>query len=271
MRTSFSNIAWGPDEDEAIYPLLLESGVQHLEVAPTRVWSNPAEVDEGEAVRCRKEWERLGFSVSSFQALLFGRADLTLFADAHSRRDCLDYLKKIIQLASWLGAGPLVFGSPKNRLRGPLETGDAMAVAVPFFRELGEFARERGCCVVIEANPVAYGCDFILTVDDAADLVRAVDSPGFGLHLDGGGLRMDGVHIPEVLKNHGRCIRHVHLSEPMLEPAFQEGSILPDLIKELQRAQYKGFIAVEMKRCEPVVETLGKTLKALHRCLATPV
>ena len=53
-----------------------------------------------------------GVSVVALQALLFGRPDLVLFESPERRSATLDYLEGVLRLASWLGAGPLVFGSP---------------------------------------------------------------------------------------------------------------------------------------------------------------
>jgi len=43
MNLSVSNIAWSAEEDESVYSLLRELGVSRLEIAPTRLWSSPAE------------------------------------------------------------------------------------------------------------------------------------------------------------------------------------------------------------------------------------
>ena len=38
MKLSVSNIAWGPESDAAMYPVLAEKGYQGLEAAPTRLF-----------------------------------------------------------------------------------------------------------------------------------------------------------------------------------------------------------------------------------------
>ena len=44
MKLAVSNIAWEPDEDEAVYTLMQKYGVTGVEIAPTKIWDRPNEV-----------------------------------------------------------------------------------------------------------------------------------------------------------------------------------------------------------------------------------
>lgn len=264
MNLSVSNIAWSAEEDESVYSLLRELGVSRLEIAPTRLWSSPAELSESEACAWRESMQEKGLRIGSFQALLFGQPGLALFGSESSRTDCLEYLKKIIRLASWLGAGPLVFGSPKNRLKAEMSMSQAMDLATVFFRELGDYAAERSCCLVIEANPAAYGCDFIQNLDEALTLVNRTDSPGFGLHLDAGELQMNVEDVAGFIARHPERIAHVHISEPMLAPVAVAHETHRILFAGLRSAGYNGDVTIEMKRQEPVLDTVAKAVKLVH-------
>ena len=69
----------------------------------------------------RRSWEDRGLQIVSLQSLLFGRSDLQLFGDDGVRAALADYLRRVIDFGAPLGAHALVFGSPKNRLRGALD------------------------------------------------------------------------------------------------------------------------------------------------------
>ena len=160
--------------------------------ALTKVWPEPLAASPEEAARYRGWWEARGIRIVALQALLYGKPGLTVFGTPAARRTTLHYLKGLIAQATRLGAEVLVFGSPGNRQRGSLPPDEARAIAVEFFRELGDNAQEHGVTFCIEPNPVEYGCDFVTTVREGIDLVDAVGRPGFGLHLDTAGMTLAG-------------------------------------------------------------------------------
>jgi sugar phosphate isomerase/epimerase len=186
-----------------------------------------------------------------------------LFGSDEIRRELAEYLKRVIRLAGWLGAGPLVFGSPKNRARSGLEKNAAMEMAAHFFHELGQAAQAAGCCLTIEPNPTEYGCDFVTTMDEAAELVRRVDSPGVRLQLDAGELAMNQEDLVRVITEHFPLIHHVHASEPMLG-CLTAGANLEfhrEIGHRLRELHYEGFVTIEMKRHEPVEATVRESVR----------
>ena len=136
-RFAVSNIAWETSEDGAIADVLRREGVGGVEIAPTKWREKPFEATAAEVASYRRSWEDRGLRVVSLQALLFGRPDLQLFASPESRAQLGDYLRRVIDFAAAVGAHALVFGSPKNRVRGALPMDEAMAIAADFFRGVG--------------------------------------------------------------------------------------------------------------------------------------
>ncbi len=253
MTLAVSNIAWTPDEDATAAAVLQEFGVRCIEVAPTVRWPAPLEVSEAEALAYRAQWHARGIEIVALQSLLFGRPDLTVFGSDDTRAAMVDYLAGICRLASWLGATRLVFGSPANRRPGVLDDAERDRMAIAFFRAVGAGAAAHGTVVCIEPNPAEYGCEWIRSVRDAAALVDAVDHPGFGLHLDAGGMLLHGDGVDDIvaaLAHPG--VRHVHASDPMLAPlgTGHEGSAQwhQALAGVLSTAGYGGCVSLEMRR-----------------------
>jgi D-psicose/D-tagatose/L-ribulose 3-epimerase len=126
-------------------------------------------------------------------------------------------MKKMIDLASMLGTKVLVFGSPKNRIvpdtMSEKEAGD---IAIDFFSSLGEYAHEHSVIIGLEANPPAYGGNFITNTHDAAMLVRDVDNPGFRLHIDAGTLIFENEDLRDIMIRYRNLICHYHVSQPHL-------------------------------------------------------
>lgn len=253
MKLAVSNIAWAPEEDATAAAVLGEFGVQRIEVAPTVRWAAPLEVGEDEAVAYRAQWQAWGIEIVALQSLLFGRPDLTVFGSDDTRDAMVEYLAGMCRLARWLGATRLVFGSPANRRPGALADADRNRIGTAFFRAVGARAHAEGTVVCIEPNPVEYGCEWIRSVKDAAALAEAVDHPGFGLHLDAGGMLLNGDAADDVvaaLAHPG--VRHVHASDPMLAPLGAGHTRSADwhqaLAAVLARADYDGCVSLEMRR-----------------------
>lgn len=259
---SFSHIAWAPEDESTSLSFLKSLNIHHVEVAPHRAFGDPLLAIENQ-VRDRAAWYReQGFHIGSFQALLFGTERLELFGSTESRQQLKKVLIAIGRIAGWAGAGPMVFGSPKNRFRGILSHAQALELAIPFFREVGDACVGAGSCLVIEANPEAYGADFCTRLDQSAELVVAVGSPGFGLHLDAGGLALSGENFESALRQSAAILRHVHVSQPNLVSFAEPDPVHAKIAAILHQIGYLGNFAIEM-RPQPT------GLAAVHQAIET--
>jgi sugar phosphate isomerase/epimerase len=265
MKISFSHIAWPPQDEALALACLKDLGLEEIEVAPLRAFGDPLTATES-SVREKAAWYReQGFRVGSFQALLFGTEGLELFGDAEARRKMKDTLIAVGRLAGWVGAGPMVFGSPKNRLKGTLSHPQAIEQAAEIFREVGDACADAGSCLIIEANPVAYGADFCNTLAQAAELATAVDSPGFGLHVDAGGMALGGDDFAEVLRQSASMIRHVHASQPNLVSFAEPDPIHARIATVLEETGYTGSIAIEMRAQPEGLDAVKQAVEAVRR------
>jgi sugar phosphate isomerase/epimerase len=240
-----------------------ELGIAGVEIAPTAVWPEPLRVSREELVRYRERWEARGIRIVALQALMFGRPELTVFGEAAVRDRTLVHLEGMMALAETLGAGVLVFGSPKNRLAAGLSTQTRDEIALGFFRQAGDAAARHGVTLCIEANPPEYGCDFITHTAEAVALVEQVGSEGFGLHLDLGGMTITGDSIATAIASAGTAIRHVHASEPSLAPLGTGGADHASLALQLRAQGYDRWVSVEMRQA-PEGSSLPQVRAALE-------
>lgn len=232
--------------------VLKEDGIRSIEIAPLRTFGLPAQSTEQDVRSVAGQYAVAGVELVSMQALLFGSEGLALFESVDSRCRMKEWLIAVGRVAGWCGAGPMVFGSPKNRLKGELSHAQAMEIAVPFFREVGDACAAFGSCLVMEANPEAYGADFCTTLSQAAELVAAVDSPGFRLHIDAGGLALSGEDFVPVIKQSAPMIAHVHASQPNLADWSEPHAVHATLAQVLREIDYQGAVAIEMRMQEDV-------------------
>src|SRR5262249_50634533 len=82
VKLAISNIAWPPEQDGAIAPIVAASGADAVELAPTAYHPDPLAVPLARFEEIGAEWRARGLPVVSLQALLFGRPDLHLFDPA---------------------------------------------------------------------------------------------------------------------------------------------------------------------------------------------
>jgi D-psicose/D-tagatose/L-ribulose 3-epimerase len=266
MTLSFSHIAWLPDEEALALVCIKDLGLDQIEVAPLRAFGDPLAATEA-AVRERAAWYReRGVRIGSFQALLFGTEGLELFGSKEIRQRMKSVLIALGRVAGWAGAGPMVFGSPKNRLRRGLSHAEAIQLAAAFFREVGDACAAAGSKLVIEANPVAYGADFCNTLEQAAELVTQAASPGFGLHVDAGGMALGQDDFEKILRQSAGLLNHVHASQPNLISFANPDSIHAPIARVLHEIGYTGTIAIEMRAQAEGLAAVKQAVEAV-RCI----
>nr|WP_246335617.1 TIM barrel protein [Microcella alkalica] len=243
-----SNIAWSSEDEPAVAAALMRLSVTRVEVAPTKVFADPLAVSEKERGRYQKFWADHGISIVAFQSMLFGREGLQLFGEPGSRRELIETLRGFIDLAGSMGVHRLVFGSPKNRVRPPhMSEREAFTIAVDAFSVLGESAFRSGTVLCIEPNPPAYECNFVVNAAQARRLVGAVQSQGFGLHLDAAGLTLAGDDLAAEVVASGDAIQHFHISAPQLGPISAAGVDHRGAARSLKRVGYEGCVSIEMR------------------------
>ena len=224
MRLAISNIAWDRPEDAAVAELLARNGVDAIDVAPGKYFPDPAGASAADVERVRGWWADRGFGITGMQSLLFGTTGLNLFGAADVQRAMLGHLGHVCRIASGLGARRLVFGSPRNRDRGGLSEEQAVAPAVDFFRRLGDVALAHGVAICLEPNPARYGCNFMTSSAQAADVVERAAHPAIRMQLDSGTIAVNGEDPELVLARGAQLIGHVHASEPELAPLGDGGA-----------------------------------------------
>lgn len=249
MKIAISNIAWQPEEDDAVAVVLTATGVSAVEVAPTKTWPDLTAVGPKDAEAEARRWAALGLDVVAVQSLLFGRPELLLFGSDEDVKETLTYLEHVLRLGAAMGARVHVFGSPKNRRRGSLLPAALEARAIEVFGRLGRCADELGTTLCLEANPEQYGADFVTRAHEAATLVRAVDERGFRLHLDSACMQLAGDDIGAIVRANVDILSHVHMSVPFLGPVgdHPRSPAHETLVRALADAGYAGYVSVEMR------------------------
>ncbi len=271
MKFAVSNIAWSPEERLSAYATLSESQVRGLEIAPGLLFHGAEDVfvpDEMLARDRMTEISDAGLTLVSMQSLLFGVEGAALFEGDAALKRLIDGMKRAIDLANRFEIPNLVFGSPKQRVipKG-MARETALNYAVKIFQELGDYAAQAGTVVAMEANPEAYGTNFLTAAKDVAAFVKHVRHPAVRMIFDVGAMHLNDVFddAPNFIAGHSDIISHVHISEPFLEPAPARAEDAAKVLKALQAVHYDHWISIEMK-ATPVdsVDQMGQAVRRLQ-------
>jgi sugar phosphate isomerase/epimerase len=247
VKLSVSNIAWDNNALEEHLALLEELECDGVEIAPSCIWKEPIEAGKDEIESLRKLVSKYSLVIPAFHALLFTRPDLYIFGDEPKKEQTISYLKRLIRLAGMLSVRVLVYGSPASRRVGDKSYKRCYEIAVGVFRDLGKEAQLNDTFFCIEPLGSSES-DFIQTSDEGYNLVKDVDHPHFGLHLDTKAMINSGEDFPKVLKRYASIMKHLHVSDHGLAPPGYTGFDHSLIGKALSGTSYDGFISIEMKR-----------------------
>ena len=250
MRLAVSNLAWPAEAEAPALALLAAAGVTGVEVAPTRLaaWD---ELDAPRLSACAARLRSAGLCASSLQAILFGRPEPQLLGDADAFRLLAAHVERVSAIAASLGAGVMVFGSPRNRLRGDLPPAEAWQRGRERLRRLAEIAAAAGVALGIEPVPPVYGADFLTAWREVLRMVQEVDHPGVRVHLDTGCVSLHGDAIGEAVAASAAWLAHFHAAQPQLGPFDPPTAEHAAAAAALRAAGYRGWVAIEMREQAP--------------------
>jgi sugar phosphate isomerase/epimerase len=127
---------------------------------------------------------------------------------------------------------------------------------------MGPLAQAHAVTVVVEPLQ-KQECNFINTVTEGADIVRAVDHPHIRLLADIYHMRRMNEQ-PESLRAAGSLIRHVHIAEVRERtPPGVDGDDFTSYFRALRDCGYAGGISIECG-WQNLAQQLPVALKTLH-------
>lgn len=267
MRLAISNIAWDTSEDSTIARLLRQYSVDAIDIAPGKYFPDPINATQQDVAKVRDGWAEHGIEITGMQALLFGTTGLNVFGSSESRAAMLRHLAAVCRIGAVLGATRIVFGSPKNRDRSGLDDEQADAIALPFFRALGDIAQQQGVTVCLEPNPPCYGANYMTTSAQTAHVVRQVSHPSIGMQLDTGSLTIVGEAPHAVLQTNAALIGHIHASERDLLPLGDGDTAHAEMAAAIARFLPEHIVTIEMlaTKHEPQATSIERALTvAIH-------
>jgi D-psicose/D-tagatose/L-ribulose 3-epimerase len=261
MKISVSNIAIPSDSAYDFYEKIALCGANGIEIAPSKIlpW------DELSITACRNETKilkDLGLEVSSLQAIFFNKSSCLLLGDEKSFDAFCKHISFLGEISSALEAKVAVFGAPSTRKRENLSNSEANNIACERLSIVGNILSQTGLVLGIEPIPKIYGCDFLTSYNEVIDIVNKINSPYIRLHLDTACVMLGEGNIVDAIQEGKDVLCHFHASEPDLGDFDNPISFHDIASNALQKAHYKGWVALEMK--EPSNNKQEKILNALN-------
>lgn len=238
-----SSLAWNPPEDQEIAGLLQSRGVSYIDLVPTKYfgWDDSSAVQK--ALQIRGDWAEFGINIRGMQSLLFGAGPLNILHPEDWPK-LTAHFEQVFSVASALGANRLVFGSPNNRKRGPIDSLEAESIAGEFFGKLADQAQDHACLVLLEPNPEEYGCDFVTTTSEAVSLVQKVGHPNLRAQLDLGTCFYNNEQADDTFQASAASIGYIHLATKKLQALQDEPN--PQITKLLSVLPKEQPVSIEM-------------------------
>jgi sugar phosphate isomerase/epimerase len=260
MKLAISNIAWYPKQIDSFIQFISDLGCDGVELAASMIWDEPVLSSPVERRAVQKKISDAGLQCTGIHALLFTHPEMVLFGSQNVRLSMADYLTKMMDVCSDLGGDVLIYGSPKNRMKGYLPDEKAHKIALDFFREMDIQAKKRGVIFCLE--PLAKNeTDFLNSLTEAEMYIYEAGSGGLGLNIDMSALKDTSEYQDGRLSSFFDRANHVHINDPGLMPPGSTGLDHTFLSSSLRNSKYSKFISIEMRRIDNDVE--GSVRKAI--------
>jgi D-psicose/D-tagatose/L-ribulose 3-epimerase len=177
--------------------------------------------------------------------------------DVTVRQRTWDFIRRLTDFCADLGGGVMVFGSGKQRETPP---GVSKTETLARFREglasVAAHADQRSVTILIE--PLApHLCNFINRLDEAAGVVREVNSPAVKTMFDVHNTAGETLSASDLIDKYIDIIRHVHLNEMNGRPPGTGSYDYSALFRALQRQQYKHWLSLEVFDFHPTGEAVA--------------
>lgn len=224
-------------------------GYTGLEVAPFTLSDEPHRLSSAQIADARRAVADAGLKVSGLHWLLVKPSGLSITgADPTVQATTRDVIRRLVDLCAELGGEYLVHGSPAQR-RLPETEGrpEAMKRAIEAFMLAGAHAAKSGVTYCIEplAPPDA---NFINTVEEAAEIVRAVNNPALRTMMDASAVTAFETESLEQLAAKWLptgLVTHIQVNDRNRRGPGQGEVKFAPFFRELHRQKYAGWIAME--------------------------
>jgi sugar phosphate isomerase/epimerase len=269
MRFSICNETFQGWDWESTCRRVAEFGYSAIEVAPFTLAADVRQIPAAHRTRLRETATNCGLDIVGLHWLLVSPKGLSVTAsDPGLREETARYLVALTDFCADLGGKVMVFGSPaQRRIPEGIEREVALDRYVDSLRPALDRAYQAGIVICIEPLPEPEA-NFILTLEEAAEIIQYLDHPAARTILDVKSASAEAVPIADLVQKYAPLIAHVHANDASRRgPGFGDTDFRP-ILSALQRSGYDGYVSVEVFDYSPDPQTIAeRSLKYLKGCL----
>jgi D-psicose/D-tagatose/L-ribulose 3-epimerase len=236
-----------------------KAGYEGLEIAPFTLAEDPSTIPASQRREYRSIIESEGLRFVGLHWLMVSPRGLHVTTpDAALRARSWQHIRNLIDLCADLGpAGVMVFGSPNQRAStGGLTREQATRHYIEGLASVAPHAAGRNVTILVEALPKGQ-CDVVQTLDEAASIVREINSPAVRTMFDTHNAVDETEPHAVLLDRHYDLIRHVHVNEMDGKHCGAGSYDFKPVLSVLKRRGFPGWVSLEAFDFSPGAEKLA--------------
>lgn len=240
-----------------------KTGYSGIEIAHFTLAESPRDLSPGRRRELRDIIESEGLAFAGLHWLMVSPKGLHVTTpDAELRAKGWQHIHDLVDLCADLGpngagGGVMVFGSPAQRAAaGGATREQATRNYVDGLAGVAAHAAERRVEILVEALPVAQ-TDVVLTLDEAASIVREINSPGVRTMFDTHNAVDEAEPHAALVEKHFDLIRHVHVNETDGGHCGTGDYDFRPVLAALARRKYSGWVSLEAFDFTPGAERIA--------------
>lgn len=223
-------------------------GYDGLEPAPFTWTDDPTQLSAARIAELRRTAESAGIAITGLHYLMKAPAGLSITsADEAVRKRTIEAMRRYCGLCAELGGKVLVHGSPDQRVLEPGREAEGRKRGADCFAAVADAARGAGVTYCIE--PLARNqTAFINTVGEAAEIVRAVNSPGLRTMIDCSAAGQAETEPVDALVRRWLptgLIAHIHFNDPNRRGPGEGDLAFTPILRALRDCNYAGDASIE--------------------------
>jgi sugar phosphate isomerase/epimerase len=203
------------------------------------------EPSQYDAPRVRQLAGDAGIAVSSISSMYTAARDLSN-PDPTVRRQAVDYVRSVVDLAAETGAGVVVVGPSAVMKTSPLApAADEWRWAVESIREGGEYAAAAGVDIALEPWN-RYETHFLNRLAQAIELWQELGLANGGVMGDTFHMNIEEASIPDALRAAKGLLAHVHLADSNRAVAGRGHTDFRPILRAMVDIDYRGYLSFEV-------------------------
>lgn len=198
--------------DSFLY-VLKKNGIKYIELPVSKILPD-YEIDKKKIQLFLNKITKYNIKISSIQAIFFKKKLNVLKENDHE--ETIKHLNKIILISKLLKTKNIIFGSPRNRIKGAISNKKAFKIFSNLLSKIQTKLVKNNITFCIEPNSKYYGCDFILNSSQALKFINFSKIRNLGINFDTGNALLEN-DKKKILKKNQKYFKNFQISEKNLQ------------------------------------------------------